>query len=284
MGKTTRYLIKILVLIVPILHGCTNIQYATPPPIKKCPACNKLYSEGTKFCSEDGTKLADTFPLIASPQIPTSTQKSNDQKQEIQDSFSKKEPDGVTRFHHMENYLNTLINAGGTEAQIMSCRRMLDELKNELSSHESKETSYVDMLNTEPVDDDILIHGTISYVTDLIVPPYDVKITYDKKTRSVYVKFRTPVPYKYKYDYSDVWDRWRFNQWIVLQEFKKAKIPVSEVTVETNHDDGSGIMKITHSAEHIEKYAKLADENLWLRTGTFYQKEIGSDKWERIDN
>lgn len=147
----------------------------------------------------------------------------------------------------------------------------------------SNENQPMLVYTTEPVDDDILINGTISYIKDLIVPPYDVKITFDKKTRYVYVKFRTPVPYKLKSDFSDFWDRWRFNQWIVLQEFKKAKIPVNEVAIETNHYDGSGLLKVTHLAEHIDKYAKLPDENLWLRTATVYQKDTDSNEWYKIE-
>lgn len=183
---------------------------------------------------------------------------------------------------------NNVFEEGGTEAQKKSCRRMLDESQAELYGEERNETSNVEQSSndneaTEPINDDILIKGTIAYTKDLVVPPYDVKITYDKKTRSVYVKFRSPVPYKLKYDFSDIWDRWRFNQWIVLQEFKKAEIPVSEVTIETNHHDGSGLLKVTNLAEHIDKYAKLPDENLWLRTATVYQKDKDSNEWYKIE-
>lgn len=46
--------------------------HAGEPPAKaltkKCPACNKLFSEETKFCGEDGTKLTDIAQRMICPQ------------------------------------------------------------------------------------------------------------------------------------------------------------------------------------------------------------------------
>jgi len=128
--------------------------------------------------------------------------------------------------------------------------------------------------------DEVLLKGTIEVAESLVFPPNDVKITYNKSTKEVYVKFKTLS--SYKVNFSDFYLRWRDNQWIVLQEFKKAKIPVSTVTVETNHYDMSGHMKFIHSAEHIDKYAKRSSDEMWLRTGEIYQKSKGSDKWEKV--
>lgn len=278
MGKTTICLIKILILIVPILHGCTHTQYATHS--------TKQIQTSTQKSSDQKQELQGNLP----PLIPDSLSslRLRDQKKDSQESFPQRESDGFARLHHMERYLNTLIEEGGTEAQITSCRRMLDELQAELYGEERNETSNFEQSSddnetTEPINDDVLIKGTIAYAKDLVVPPYDVQISYDKDKKSVYIKFKTPLPYKLKDDFSDIHDRWRNNQWVVLQEFKKAHIPVANVTVETNLHDMSGIMKVTHSAEHIDKYEKLADDNMWLRTATIYIREIGSDKWERID-
>lgn len=139
MGKTMRYLIKILVLIVPILHGCTNSQYTTHS--------TKQIQTSTQKSSDQKQELQGSLsPLI--PASPSSTIKPSEHLLYIPNlsslpdrPFSQRESDGFARLHHMENYLNALIEEGGTEAQIMSCRRMLDELKAELSGDESKETS-----------------------------------------------------------------------------------------------------------------------------------------------
>jgi len=129
--------------------------------------------------------------------------------------------------------------------------------------------------------DEVLLKGTIEAAESLVFPPNDVRIIYNKNTKEVYVKFKTPS--SYKVNYSDFYLRWRDNQRIVLQEFKKAKIPVSKVIVETNYHDMSGQLRITHLAEHIDKYSKKANDELWLRTGEMYQKAKGSDKWEKVE-
>ncbi len=127
----------------------------------------------------------------------------------------------------------------------------------------------------------ILLNGTIEAAKSLVFPNYDVQITYDKNTSVVYVKFRTPA--SYKVNYSNFYERWSDNQWVVLQEFKRAEIPVSKVTVETNHNDMSGLLKMTTSAKHIDKYAKRASDDLWLRTSVSYQKAKGSKVWKKLD-
>ncbi len=100
----------------------------------------------------------------------------------------------------------------------------------------------------------------------------------------VYIKFRTPSLYRLRADFDDIWDRWRNNQWVVLHEFRKAKISVDVITVEINHHDMSGLVRVTHNAEHIDKYATLADDNLWLRKATVYQNNIqGTGEWVKVD-
>ena len=129
--------------------------------------------------------------------------------------------------------------------------------------------------------DEILLKGTIEAAESLVFPPNDVKVTYNVDTKEVYVKFKTPS--SYKINYSDFYLRWRDNQWVVLQEFKRAEISVKKVTVETNHHDMSGHMKFIHSAEHIDKYAKKPSDEMWLRTGEIYQRSKGSEKWEKVE-
>ena len=129
--------------------------------------------------------------------------------------------------------------------------------------------------------DEALLKGTIEAAKSLVFPPHDVKVSYNKDTKAVYVKFRTPS--SYKVNFADFYLRWRDNQWVVLQEFKKAEIPVNKVTVETNYQDMSGQLKFIHSAEHVDKYAKNPSDELWIRTGNAYQKAKGSDKWEKVE-
>jgi len=129
--------------------------------------------------------------------------------------------------------------------------------------------------------DEVLLKGTIETAESRVSPPYNVRISYNKDSKAVYVKFKTPS--SYKINFADFYRRWRDNQWIVLQEFKKAEIPVNKVTIETNHHDMSGQMKFVHLAEHVDKYAKKPSDELWIRTGTAYQKAKGSDKWEKVD-
>jgi len=128
--------------------------------------------------------------------------------------------------------------------------------------------------------DETLLKGTIEAAESLVFPPNDVKITYNKNTKEVYIKFKTHS--SYKVNYSDFYSRWRDNQWVVLQEFKRAKIPVNKVTVETNYHDKSGQLRVSHLAKHIDKYAKRASDDLWLRTGEMYQKGTRSEKWEKV--
>lgn len=144
---------------------------------------------------------------------------------------------------------------------------------------------FMGMINSSSIVEEIdpvLLKGTIEAAKALVFSPNpnEVKLTYDKNTKGVYVKFKTSSIYKV--NFSDFYLRWRDNQWVVLQEFKKAKIPVSKITVETNHHDMSGYMKFVHLAEHVDKYAKRPSDELWLRTGTAYQREKETDKWEIV--
>ncbi len=127
---------------------------------------------------------------------------------------------------------------------------------------------------------EVLLKGTIEASRSLVAPSTDATVTYNQETKELYVKFTTPS--WYKVNYGNFYLRWRVNQWVVLQEFIKAGIPVAKVTVETNYDDGSGQLRFTHLSEHVLKYAKLPNDDLWLRTGTGSQKSKGSDIWEKV--
>src|SRR5574340_407892 len=49
----------------------TSCLYAETPAskttVKKCPTCNKLYSQETKFCGDDGTKLVEVPVKMVCP-------------------------------------------------------------------------------------------------------------------------------------------------------------------------------------------------------------------------
>ena len=129
--------------------------------------------------------------------------------------------------------------------------------------------------------DKVLLNRSIEASESLVFPQNDVEVVYDEETKEVYVKFTTPA--SYKVNYADFYSRWRDNQWVVLQEFQKAEIPVEKVTVETNYPDMSGVLKISNSAEHIDEYAKSSNDDLWLRTATCYQKSKDSNEWKKLD-
>lgn len=127
--------------------------------------------------------------------------------------------------------------------------------------------------------DEALLKRTLDTVTSLIFPPHDVDVFYHKDSNVVYIKFKTP----FTYNYGNFYERFRNNQWVALQAFKKANIHVEKITVETNHHDNSGILRITNMAEHVDKYAKLPNDDLWLKTAAAYQKGKGDNNWVRID-
>ena len=128
--------------------------------------------------------------------------------------------------------------------------------------------------------DEVLLKGTIEAAESLVSPPHDVRISFNKDTKEIYVKFKTPS--SYKINYADFWGRWRDNQWIVLQEFKRSKISVSKITVETNYRDMSAQVKFIHLANHVDKYAKSSTDDLWLKTASVYQKSKKSNLWEKL--
>lgn len=129
--------------------------------------------------------------------------------------------------------------------------------------------------------DRVLLAGTIKAAESLVFPSNKAKVSYNASAQHAHVSFTTPA--NYKRNLGDFFQRWRDNQWVVLQEFKRSNIRVKNVTVETNYVDGSGILRITHHAKHIDEYAKLPDDDLWLRTAESYQKRKGSIEWERVD-
>jgi len=59
------------------------------------------------------------------------------------------------------------------------------------------------------------------------------------------------------------------NQRIVLREFKKEDVPVRSITVETNFKGSKDLLRITHSAVNIEKYARIETYERWLHRGQF---------------
>ena len=129
--------------------------------------------------------------------------------------------------------------------------------------------------------DEVLLAGTIRAAQGLVFPHQDVKISYDNKTRSLYVKFTTPKTYKR--DYAHFYERWRDNQLTVLEEFKRSGIPVKYVVVTTNFLDGSGVLQFRHLAVHVEKYAARLSNDMWLKTGTLHLRSKGSKKWKKME-
>lgn len=66
----TRYLISLVLL--SIAHfALISTLHAEPPKsnvmTKRCPTCNKLYPEGTKFCGDDGTNLSEISTKMICP-------------------------------------------------------------------------------------------------------------------------------------------------------------------------------------------------------------------------
>src|SRR3990167_10494750 len=53
-------LICVIVLCLPLISILHAGESASKAMTKKCPTCNKVYSEDTKFCGEDGTKLKES--------------------------------------------------------------------------------------------------------------------------------------------------------------------------------------------------------------------------------
>ncbi len=128
--------------------------------------------------------------------------------------------------------------------------------------------------------DEVLLKGTIEVARRGLYPQSNANVTYDKESQRVRVTFSTPQ--SYNVNYGDFYGRWRHNQWAVLQEFEKAAIPVSSITVETNFVDGSAVLRVTHKSDHIAKYANSASDEIWLRTGEMLMKSKGSNKWDLV--
>ncbi|MCD4652761.1 toll/interleukin-1 receptor domain-containing protein [bacterium] len=129
--------------------------------------------------------------------------------------------------------------------------------------------------------DEVLLQGTINSSKSLVFPNNNAAISYDQESQEIYVSFTTPR--SYKVNSANFYLRWRDNQWVVLQEFNKSSIKVSKITVETNHHDGSGLLKISHAALHVDKFAKLANDDRWLKTATSFQKTSDSNDWKKLD-
>ena len=126
-----------------------------------------------------------------------------------------------------------------------------------------------------------LLERTIAGAKSFMSPSDDASASYDPETKHLYISFTTPPDYKTSQ--ADYYERWRHNQWVFLQEFRLSKIPVKSVTIETNLVDSEGSLRYTHKAVHVDKYADLHSDGLWLRTGKAFKKKPGSDKWEALD-
>ena len=125
-----------------------------------------------------------------------------------------------------------------------------------------------------------ILRGTISSATSLIFPGLNALVEYDKVTRTVYVKF-TQSKYS-KIDYSDFWLPWRDNQWVVLQEFKTSSIDTEFVIVESNLRDGSGDVRIVTASPDVDRFGKNPNDNLWIKSSSFYLRKKNSVTWEKI--
>jgi len=115
----------------------------------------------------------------------------------------------------------------------------------------------------------------------LVFPNNDVSITYNDSTQNIFIKFTTPA--SYKINYALFYLRWMDNQWVVLQEFKKENVPVKNLTVETNFKDNSGFLRITHSAEDVDQYAKINMYERWINRGQFLLKGKNDARWKKVD-
>jgi len=126
-----------------------------------------------------------------------------------------------------------------------------------------------------------LLERTISGAKTFMSPSDDASVSYDVETEHLFISFTTPGNYSQSEE--DYYERWRHNQWVFLQEFRLSRIPVKWVTIDTNLVDGEGFLRYTHKALHVDKYADLYSDSLWLRTGKASKKKPGSDKWEALD-
>ena len=124
------------------------------------------------------------------------------------------------------------------------------------------------------------INAAIRSAKSLIFPNYNLSIKYDENTQNVFVKFTTPSDYKVNYNF--FYFRWMDNQQIVLREFREEDGPVRSVTVETNFKGSKDLLRITHSAVNIEKYARIETYERWLHRGQFLTKGSNDTKWEEV--
>ena len=60
-------LICVIVLCLPLISILHANESGSKAMTKKCPTCNKVYSEETKFCGEDGTKLVESLVKMVCP-------------------------------------------------------------------------------------------------------------------------------------------------------------------------------------------------------------------------
>jgi len=130
-----------------------------------------------------------------------------------------------------------------------------------------------------------LLERTIAGAKTFMSLSDDVKVSYDSEAEHLHIAFTTPENYTESEE--DRFERWRHNQWVFLQEFRLSKIPVKWVSIETNLVNGEGLgeglLRYTHKAVHVDKYADLYSDSLWLRTGKASRKKPDSKQWEALD-
>lgn len=130
----------------------------------------------------------------------------------------------------------------------------------------------------EAVLQNILLDTTLKQAALLVFPRIGVEVTYNEEIQEANVKFLTPNTYEV--DLTNIYGRWRDNQWAVLQAFKNSNIAVQNVAVETNFIDTEGFMKFVHIADHVDEYATMVDDEAWLDTATIYERANESEEWE----
>ena len=140
------------------------------------------------------------------------------------------------------------------------------------------------LINTLAEAKDETLSVTISSITkSMPVPATNVKVSYDKIKKEVFVRFDTPISKMPDGGWGKLWAPWKLTQLLVLQEFEKAKIPIKSITVETNFYSGE-FCKITNKANDIKRYANsYSEEEAWHKSGHAWMKKRGSNIWKKVD-
>jgi len=132
---------------------------------------------------------------------------------------------------------------------------------------------------------DYKLSRTISSITKSFpVPATNMKVTYDKIKKEVFVVFDTPISKTPNGGFNKLWAPWKLTQLLALREFEKAKIPIKSIIVKTNFHDGSGRCRIINNSNDIKRYANSdSEEEAWHKSGHAWMKTRGSISWEKLD-